>query len=364
MTPARFIFTDDGVSVYFADGHHVTVYDYDPNYSALKDALRDKDWETARELATPARAIEKAIENVTDDVKIQHGIVYYNDQPLHMELTDRMLAMIDDDFDIKPLGIFLENLMENPSARAVNELFGFLQYGNMPITEDGCFLAYKRIKEDWTDCYSGKIDNSVGSIVSMPRNRVNDDKEQTCSTGLHFCSREYVQHFWGARMVVVKINPRDVVSIPVDYNNTKGRCCRYEVIAEIEEEFRLEASFMDTKDFWDDQDLYDPEDIDLDFFSDMPSPMDLLGANHPAFQPTGAQIEDLTDTPGYDGYVNPYRIKELDGWELEEAALSDVDELAGAGNSNEYWLGEVGPFRTRTDAELARVTANNIINED
>ena len=33
--------------------------------------------------------------------------------------------------------------------------------------------------------------------------------------------------------MVLKINPRDVVSIPNDYNNQKGRCCRYEVIDEV-----------------------------------------------------------------------------------------------------------------------------------
>jgi len=31
--------------------------------------------------------------------------------------------------------------------------------------------------------------------------------------------------------VLVKVNPKDVVSVPVDYNNTKMRVCRYEVIS-------------------------------------------------------------------------------------------------------------------------------------
>jgi hypothetical protein len=52
---------------------------------------------------------------------------------------------------------------------------------------------------------------------------------------LHFCSQEYLPHFGGSdsRVVIVKINPRDVVSIPTDYNNAKGRACRYEVIGEV-----------------------------------------------------------------------------------------------------------------------------------
>jgi hypothetical protein len=111
----------------------------------------------------------------------------------------------------------------------------------LPITPDGHFLAYKKVKVDYKDCYSGTMDNSVGQVVEMERNRVDDDKDRTCSTGLHFCSREYLNHFGGERVVIVKINPRDVVSIPADYNNTKGRACRYEVIDEIDKEKADEA---------------------------------------------------------------------------------------------------------------------------
>ena len=123
--------------------------------------------------------------------------------------------------------------MANPSYRAVNELYGFLEKNNLPITPDGHFLAYKRVRDDYKDVYSGTMDNSIGKIVEMERNLVNDDKNQTCSSGLHFCSEGYLNHFGGDRTVIVKINPRDVVSIPTDYDNSKGRACRYEVIGEV-----------------------------------------------------------------------------------------------------------------------------------
>ena len=32
--------------------------------------------------------------------------------------------------------------------------------------------------------------------------------------------------------MIVKVNPKDVTSIPSDYNFAKGRCCRYEVVEE------------------------------------------------------------------------------------------------------------------------------------
>jgi hypothetical protein len=67
----------------------------------------------------------------------------------------------------------------------------------------------------------------------MERHEVNDNKDITCSSGLHFCGMSYLSHFGGERTVIVKINPADVVSIPSDYNEAKGRACRYEVIGEL-----------------------------------------------------------------------------------------------------------------------------------
>jgi hypothetical protein len=83
------------------------------------------------------------------------------------------------------------------------------------------------------DVHSNTMLNAPGCVVEMERNAVDDNKDQTCSTGLHFCGMSYLSHFGGERTVIVKINPRDVVSIPSDYNDAKGRACRYEVIGEL-----------------------------------------------------------------------------------------------------------------------------------
>ena len=95
------------------------------------------------------------------------------------------------------------------------------------------------------DIHSGSFDNSVGRICEMPRNRVCDDKDQTCSAGLHFCSISYLPSFSdrdGGKTMILKINPADVVSIPSDYNNTKGRCCKYIVVAEYMEDWRSKVN--------------------------------------------------------------------------------------------------------------------------
>ena len=171
------------------------------------------------------------------NVSIQGDTFFWKGAEMHNALTTRMVQMLGEGFPIEPLVLFMENLMSNPSRRAVTELYGFLEKNSLPITPDGHFLAYKKIRDDYKDIYSGTMDNSVGQILEMERNEVDDDKDRTCSAGLHFCSKEYLPHFGtgsGNRVVILKINPADVVSIPSDYDNAKGRACRYEVIAEME----------------------------------------------------------------------------------------------------------------------------------
>jgi hypothetical protein len=199
-------------------------------FEKVKQAIKEQDWDLVRELIEPAEVV---IKYGAGNIHIENGEVLWNGKEMHNALTQRMIAMLEEGFVIEPLVNFMNNLMENPSYRSVTELYSFLEANNLPITPDGYFLAYKKIRSDYTDCHTGKMDNSVGKIVEMARNEVDDNQNNTCSAGLHFCSESYLNHFSGDRTVIVKINPKDVVSIPTDYDNSKGRACRYEVIAEL-----------------------------------------------------------------------------------------------------------------------------------
>ena len=198
-------------------------------------------------------AVQKAAQ-ITPNIAISNGVVTFKGQSIDNSLTTRMLQMLDEGFDLIPMAKFLENLMENPSYRAVSELYGFLEKGNMPITPDGHFMAYKAVRPDYKDIHSGTMDNSIGRVVEMPRNGVDEDKNRTCSAGLHFCSFDYLPHFAHANghIVLVKINPRDVVAIPADYNDTKGRTCRYEVTGEYEGYYKEGGPYFKSM-------VYDPE---------------------------------------------------------------------------------------------------------
>ncbi len=226
------IITESTVSV-MLDGQMRTLETGHPNYDKVRTALKTGATEDAiLSLIDVATAVEDFGEG---RVTVEHGVVLYDGNPLHNTMTTRIISMMSEGFNITPMLLFLENLMENPDFRAVNELYGFLEATDLPITANGCFRAYKMVTRDWKDHHTGKFDNSIGAVVEMPRNQVNPDKATTCADGLHFCSQGYLSFYGGGgRTVIVEINPRDVVAIPVDYGNAKGRCCRYTVVGEIE----------------------------------------------------------------------------------------------------------------------------------
>ena len=224
-----FIIQGNNVTVVIGNKPH-TISKTHITYQKVVDAIKAGDWETVQNVIEPKKVV---LDFGQGRVSVKGETLYWDGQEFNGTLAARMIQMLQEGFTIEPLVKFMENLMENPSNRSVTELYAFLEKNNLPITPDGHFLAYKRVRGDYKDCHSGTMDNSPGKIVEMPRNKVDDNQNNTCSHGLHFCSEGYLKHFGGERTVIVKINPADVVSIPNDYNQTKGRACRYEVVGEV-----------------------------------------------------------------------------------------------------------------------------------
>lgn len=234
-----YIMGRDSITV-AVNGATSTVREGQANYAALREAIKSKDWDAIPDLLTPAKAVETF---GAGNIKIVNGEVTMNGRVLRNGVTARILQMVAEGFDAAPLMKFLENLMANPSKTAVDELYDWLEGTSLPITEDGYFLAYKKVRDDYLSFYDGKTSNRVGETPNMPRNEVNDDRDQTCSQGLHFCSMSYLGSYYGGqgRVMILKINPADVVSIPSDYDFAKGRAWQYLVIGEHEGGEKTEA---------------------------------------------------------------------------------------------------------------------------
>jgi hypothetical protein len=167
--------------------------------------------------------------------------VYHAGQVIHSYAAKRLIDMMKDGFDLTPLAKFIDRLMTNPEEGVKTDLFRWLESGNMPLTPDGCFLAFKKVNDNYYSYNSGPeehCNHNIGKRPTMERSAVNNNRHETCSRGLHFCSYEYLSQYHGGsgHVVILKIAPEDVVAIPYDYNDTKGRAWTYEVIDEVPED--------------------------------------------------------------------------------------------------------------------------------
>lgn len=227
------IITESNITV-FLNGKVHTVNINQPNFKDVKEVIINEDWENLESTISVSRKIETWAND--SGIEIMGGVIYYNREEIHSSVTEKILDLISEGYSSTPLINFLNNLMGNPSKTAVDELYLFLESAKLPITEDGYVIAYKKVRDDYKDIYTGTFDNSVGSICEMPRNQVCDDRDKTCSAGLHVAAYDYMKHYGVSnanRVVAVKINPADFVSIPSDYNNAKARVSRYEVIEDL-----------------------------------------------------------------------------------------------------------------------------------
>jgi hypothetical protein len=230
------------------------------NYKMILERLPTADADELLEIVD----VQKAVAAFSDGlVEIKNGKVMYEGEEVHGSVSKRILEFMSKGLPFQPLVNFLNNLMENPSMQSQKELYDFLEHEHLPITEDGYFLAYKAVRSDFKDKYRGAFDNSVGQVVKMQRAKVDDDRARGCSDGLHAGALNYVANYGsidsGDRIVIVKINPRDVVSVPSDCNCEKLRTCRYEVVGEYQGELSkpLYAATFTEDEYADDEEDYD-----------------------------------------------------------------------------------------------------------
>lgn len=202
-----------------------------PVFSKLMNALRENAEDLVRALIDKAQVIRK--HTCGKFHADEDGNVYLGSETVPATLASHLIKFVEANAPIEPLINFWNKLKNNPNANARKDLYDFLVVNNVPLTEDGKFLGYRRVTDDYMDFYTRSIDNSVGSYVSMDREAIDSDRNNTCSTGLHVAAYNYAATcYYGGqgRLVEVLVDPEDVVCVPPDYNQQKMRVCAYEVV--------------------------------------------------------------------------------------------------------------------------------------
>lgn len=270
MIPA--ISRPDSFTFFAPTGVPYTVNSDHENFESVKEAiLCDEDVDHAIVLLDTKTFIT-VYSNGLVEIDDQDNI-RINGQTVSDSIVERIRTLHNADEPFDSLANFANLLQDNPNAEVREDLYRWLEAGNMPLTPEGHFIAYKKVQDDYFSYHSGKngkVYHGVGQRVSMEREECDESRYNTCSTGLHFCSYSYLPAFFGhsGKVLAVSVNPRDVVAIPTDYNLAKGRTCAYTVISELDPA-NVEFAFSGSPVYRGEEDYqantYTSEDPDFDW---------------------------------------------------------------------------------------------------
>jgi hypothetical protein len=216
MDIPKYILTETNITIK-ASGQTITIVNSDPRYKQIRTCILTENWEELLDALNLQKKLETL--EITEPAEDAPAGV----QRIILEQTKEELTA------------FHESCKLNPNPTAVKELYDFLKHTGIRITTRGSFLSWKKVKEDYKDCHTGKVDNHPGQEPSMPRAQCDPNRHQTCSTGFHSANYNYARSFSGSRLIVVETFPENVTSVPSDYNFEKLRCCKYKVIAEYDD---------------------------------------------------------------------------------------------------------------------------------
>lgn len=255
------ISTGQGSSITVLNGGKVfTATNTHPAFGQIVEGAVRND-ESILGLFDAASTVAKAFAKVSDRISLRDGHLYVDGELADNSLAAQIVRFQQEGItDFMPLVNFYEKVLTNHNGNSREQLYTWLADRDFTITEDGDFIAYKGVRADLTSVHAGPaivdgvevnghVPNNVGSIVEMVRSRVNANPYEGCSTGLHAGTWDYASSF-GPVCVKVKINPRDVVSVPRDCGFQKLRTCRYEVL-EIIDNPEYSALLGNDGDEWD-----------------------------------------------------------------------------------------------------------------
>lgn len=234
-----FINDNEAITIFFKDGSLASWSTKDTNFNTICKLAKEEQWIKLHTI----KDIQKLLTSDADVTISKDSIIVDkdSDDPITIDINDidsayvnlievlKKHGFIRENENIDNIKPFLQKVAQNTYIDAIQELYDYLKNGDFEITTEGNILAYKRVNDNLTSVYDNKTKHAIGEYTSV--NTFDTNRENTCSTGLHFATKQYLASYKGSTTILVEIDPRDIISIPVDYQYNKGRCKRYKTIA-------------------------------------------------------------------------------------------------------------------------------------
>lgn len=313
----------------------VTVPGTHPKFDEILTLLRGGEAydDEVEALVNENHAMARKLSNVTERVSVTPYAAFFDGDPLNPAMTSVILDLYNEGKEegLKAVANFLDKASQNISMDSVEALYQWIRNGDLVLKSNGNFVAYKGVQTlggevvsissgtAWVDGvrHRGHIPNPVGAVISMPRSKVNADGKVGCSTGLHAGTYSYASGFGRGILLLVEINPRDVVSVPDDFTFAKLRVSRYTVLEHID-------GRLDTRLYPEAEEEYDWKD-DGDFAED--DPVDESNIKGRVFYGDNV-VDDITPTIAdlwFKSYGNPCRWDGEDWVEVQSESVTPLD---------------------------------------
>lgn len=249
----RIISDATGLTISTPEGDLVILSAEDVAFTSVKNYALDggRDIATIRELISDAKdevlALATDAENAVDgedggEYRIAHG------DPVS-DVVFRTAVRAGKEGKSSAVSAFLARLKKNPSSASRSQLFTWLKSEGFTLTTNGLIIGYKGVSSEFKSISSGKepvtvtqadgtaavhtgtIPYPIGATVTIPRELVDDNRDASCSVGLHVGTFRYASTF-GERTLLVLVDPADVVSVPRHSGGDKMRVSKFVVAAE------------------------------------------------------------------------------------------------------------------------------------
>lgn len=237
----------------------------------LEAHARTADAETARRLYEAVTAPVAGLKVYSAGrLTLTEDGVFHDGEQVHSALAERILDCYRAGEPFQPLLKLMERMRQNPRRDVAEAIYSWLVRNNMPITPDGHILGYKAVREDYKSFHDGKTDNSIGASPEVEPAACSYDPNEECGPGLHFCSWGYLHNYRyesNARVVIVKVDPAHITSLPASGHGEKARCWKQTIVGEVDAQDvddRLGTGRMIVDDYNSDDTDYDHDHYDFD----------------------------------------------------------------------------------------------------
>lgn len=215
-----------------------------------------EDFEKLKETGDATYFLEKYSSEKQKEQLEEVGIVLDNNENFIQDgekVEDYLLSLLEYvDGTIEGITKFYKRLEKNVDPYVKAQILNWIKatynddYKKIKITSEGNLIAFKGVDEKSGVYYSIHTGTAIADgvrydkaqipqvgIIEMPREQVAADPDTACSYGLHAGTWNYASSFGRGKVIEVEIEPEDIVSIPIDSNSQKMRCCKYNVLGRV-----------------------------------------------------------------------------------------------------------------------------------